>query len=63
MDYKQEYQRLKQEAENAYNQWSATQNAEDWEWFMQLETRAAGFAHDNEREIWDDCGDYSISIE
>ena len=63
MDHKLEYQRLKCEAEKAFNDWSVSQQPMDWEWFMQCEMAAANYAHKHEKEIWDECGDYSISIE
>ena len=46
-----EYQKLKQDADNAYNMYSQTQSAMDWEWFKQCESRVAEFAYINEDNI------------
>ena len=61
--YEMEYQRLKQEADNAQNMYQITQSAMDWEYFMQCEHRVADYAFKHEKEIWDECGDHSIPNE
>lgn len=53
MNYKQEYQRLKEAADEAFVEWIQSQNPQDWDYFMLLETNVADFALANEKEIWD----------
>ena len=63
MDHKLEYQRLKSEADKAYNDWSVSQQPMDWEWFMHCEHAVSDYAFKHEGEIWDDRGYHSISVE
>ena len=63
MDHKIEYERLKGEAEKAFNDWSVSQQPMDWEWFMHCEMAAANYAHEHEEEIWDERGDNCIPVE
>ena len=63
MDHKLKYQQLKAEADKAYQAWSVSQEPMDWEWFMQCEHAVSDYAYTWEKEIWDERGHNSISVE